>query len=234
MSRSRRAVVVAAVLLGLAFPGLGLAGPLDIFGPKGDSAKEQRETIQRQRDELLKEFINEKPEMKERLEKAAGYAVFRQTDVNLLLLASSNGYGVLVDNQAKQKETFMRVASLGGGVGMGVKDLRVVFIFNDETVMRKFVEEGWQFNAKADASAKAGDQGVSAEQVVKTNVDFTEGTTSTAASSDARAGSGEDKSKSASASVGGAMEIYQFTESGISLQATVSGTKYWKDSKLNN
>ena len=31
----------------------------------------------------------------------------------------------------------------------------------------------------------------------------------------------------------GGMEIYQFTESGIALQATVSGTKYWKDGKLN-
>ena len=31
----------------------------------------------------------------------------------------------------------------------------------------------------------------------------------------------------------GAMEVYQFTENGIALQATVSGTKYWQDSKLN-
>jgi len=29
------------------------------------------------------------------------------------------------------------------------------------------------------------------------------------------------------------MEIYQFTESGIALQATVAGTKYWKDKELN-
>jgi len=29
------------------------------------------------------------------------------------------------------------------------------------------------------------------------------------------------------------MEIYQFTKSGIALQATVAGTKYWKDKKLN-
>ncbi|MHC4332812.1 MAG: lipid-binding SYLF domain-containing protein [Planctomycetota bacterium] len=29
------------------------------------------------------------------------------------------------------------------------------------------------------------------------------------------------------------MEIYQFTESGIALQATIAGTKYWKDKELN-
>lgn len=229
----KRAALLASVILGLSVPGIGLAGPLDLFGPKGDSAKEKRETILKQRDEVLKEFFDAKPEMKDHLEKAVGYAVFKQTDVNLLLLASSNGYGVLVDNKANKKETYMRVAALGGGAGMGVKDLRVIFIFNDATVMQKFMDEGWQFSAKADASAKAGDQGASAEQAVKSNVDFTEGTTTTAASSDARAGNGEDDTKSASASSSGPMEIYQFTENGISLQATVSGTKYWKDSDLN-
>ena len=29
------------------------------------------------------------------------------------------------------------------------------------------------------------------------------------------------------------MEIYQFTEAGIALQATIAGTKYWKDKNLN-
>jgi len=29
------------------------------------------------------------------------------------------------------------------------------------------------------------------------------------------------------------MTIYQLTESGLALQATVKGTKYWKDDELN-
>ena len=29
------------------------------------------------------------------------------------------------------------------------------------------------------------------------------------------------------------MEVYAFTESGIALQATIAGTKYWKDKELN-
>jgi hypothetical protein len=33
--------------------------------------------------------------------------------------------------------------------------------------------------------------------------------------------------------VTGNMEIYNFTESGIALQATIAGTKYWKDAELN-
>jgi hypothetical protein len=29
------------------------------------------------------------------------------------------------------------------------------------------------------------------------------------------------------------MEVYQFVESSIALQATLAGTKYWKDEDLN-
>jgi lipid-binding SYLF domain-containing protein len=42
---------------------------------------------------------------------------------------------------------------------------------------------------------------------------------------------GAEASGAGSANMG--MMIYQFTETGIALQATVAGTKYWKDKKLN-
>jgi lipid-binding SYLF domain-containing protein len=38
---------------------------------------------------------------------------------------------------------------------------------------------------------------------------------------------------SGAANVSEGMSIYQFTENGIALSASVSGTKYWKDDKLN-
>jgi lipid-binding SYLF domain-containing protein len=53
------------------------------------------------------------------------------------------------------KETFMAMGSLGGGVGLGAKDLSVVFIFKNADVMKKFIESGWQFGGEADATAKA-------------------------------------------------------------------------------
>jgi hypothetical protein len=169
--------------------------------------------------------------LKDRLEKAAGYATFKQSDVNLFLLASGHGYGMFVDNKTG-KETIMRVASLGYGVGLGVKDLRVVFVFNDPKVMQSFVEQGWQFGGKADASAKYIDTGVAADATLKGNVDFKDGTVAAGGASDARAGTSKKDAQSAAGATGGAMEIYQFTKSGVSLQATVAGTKYWKDKKL--
>ena len=226
-SKISRATLVLALLATFT-----ASSPAGLFGPKGDSVEEKRAEVRKQRDAMLAELYQTKPEMKDRLKKAAGYATFKQTDVNLFLLASGNGYGLLVDNKTG-KETVMRVASLGGGVGLGVKDLRVIFVFNDPKVMQQFLEQGWQFGGKADASAKYQDTGVSAEQNVKANVDFKDGTVAAGSSTDTRAGTEKTDTQRAAVSVGGPMEIYQFTDSGVSLQATVAGTKYWKDSKLN-
>ena len=92
-----------------------------LFSPRGDSPVEKRQVVLKQRDEMLAQLYQTKPELKDRIEKAAGYATFKQTDMNLFLLASGRGYGVLKDNQTG-KDTYMCVASLGGGVGLGLKE----------------------------------------------------------------------------------------------------------------
>jgi lipid-binding SYLF domain-containing protein len=196
-----------------------------LFGPKGKDADEKRANVRLKRDEMLAELYRYKPELQAVVQKAAGYATFSQLNMNLFLLASGNGYGVVVDNST-QRETFMRVASLGGGLGLGVKDLRVVFVFHDPNLMRRLVDEGWQFGGQTDAAMKVQDEGAAAGQAVAVVSD------QTGASTDLAAGSGAESSRTRAASYSG-LQIYQFIESGVALQATVAGTKYWKDSKLN-
>ncbi len=216
-------------LLGLLFALSAQGFP---FGPKGDSNEEKKANVRKQRDEMLAGLYASSPALKDTVRKAAGYATFKNVNVNLLLLATANGYGMAVDNKTG-KETFMRMASLGGGVGAGLKDVRVIFIFNDPAVMKQFVEEGWQFGGQADAAAKYKSTGVAGEQTAKANVSAKQGAVSAGASTDARAGVNKNNSNSGQLATRGGLEIYQFTESGVALQATVSGTKYWKDSKLN-
>jgi hypothetical protein len=111
---------------------------------------------------------------------------------------------------------------------MGIKDMRVIFVFHDEKVMRQFVEQGWQFGGKADVSAKHGDTGVSAEQAVKANVDFKEGTVAAGSSTDARAGtqkSGQDGRRRDGRRDGD----FPVHRKRCLASATVAGTKYWKD-----
>ncbi len=217
-------------------PLLGLAclncADAALFGPKGDDVEEKKANVRKQRDEMLAELFRSQPSLQATINKAAGYATFKNVNVNLLLLATANGYGMVVDNKTR-KETFMRMGSLGGGVGAGVKDVRVVFVFHDAALMRQFIDEGWQFGGTADASAKYKNTGVAGDQPGTATMSAKEAGIAGGAGTDVRAGVTKTDSASGQSATKTGLEIYQFTESGVSLQATVSGTKYWKDKKLN-
>lgn len=190
------------VLLTITAVALALPVAAGLFGPKGDSTEEKRAKVRTARDEILEKLYATHPEAKDKIKKGAGYGAFNNKNMNLFLLSTGHGYGVVVDNKSN-KETFMAMGSLGGGLGIGAKDLSVVFIFKNADVMQKFVDSGWQFGGEADAAAKAGEKG-------------------------------GDVSKSAGVDTGANLfEIYQMTDTGVALQATVAGTKYWKDKKLN-
>jgi lipid-binding SYLF domain-containing protein len=192
----RKTILLTSMMAVLALP---VAGGL--FGPKGDSLEEKRNVVRKNRDEILAKLYATRPEAKRKIQDAAGYGAFNNKNLNLFLLSSGSGYGLVVDKGGK--ETFMSMGSLGGGLGMGGKDLSVVFIFKSADVMNKFVESGWQFGGEADATAKAGEAGAAA-------------------------------SKEAGVDTGANLfEIYQMTDAGVALQATVAGTKYWKNKDLN-
>jgi lipid-binding SYLF domain-containing protein len=189
-------------LLTLATTLLALPVMAGLFGPSGDSLEEKKAKVRNDRDEILIRLYAQFPEAKDKIKTAAGYATFNNMNMNLFLLSTGHGYGVVVDNRTGQ-ETFMAMGSLGGGLGIGVKDLRVVFIFEHASTMTEFVDKGWQFGGQADATAKIGEKGAATAK---------EGGVDTGAN---------------------VFQIYQMTETGVSLAATVAGTRYWKDKKLN-
>lgn len=176
---------------------------------KGDTVQEQRTNIHNMERQALADLYKEKPGVKARLEKAVGYAVFSNVNVKILAVASGQGYGRAVDNATK-KETFMRMAELGGGVGLGVSDFRAVMIFHDKESFKNFIETGMEFSGKASAEAQSGDQGMAARQEMKA------------------AGAGADDVQMLQN-----VEVYQLTKNGLMYQAMLYGTKYWKDSDLN-
>ncbi len=227
---TRLSLALACGTIFIAASQAGLFG-LNIMGPSGDDNSQKRATINSESTDMLQQLYDAKPEMKATIAKAAGYATFKKTDIKLFLVASGNGYGVLTNNKTGQ-QTYMDVASLGGGVGVGINDLRVIFVFDDPAVMQQFLSEGWQFGGDADANAQYNNTGVAASQSGQANVDFSDGAVSGTSSTSANAGSGKGSGQTAAA--GNGMQIYQFTQSGIALQATVSGTKYWVDPDLNN
>lgn len=167
---------------------------------KGD-ANYQRNEIREMRDQVLNDLYKLKPELKSRIKKAEGYAVFTNVGVNLLIASFAGGKGIVVENGFfSDTETFMKMGSAGIGLGLGIKDFRAVFIFTSEDTMKAFVDKGWDFSGQADATAKSDKKG---------------------------GGVGT------SAALVPGMEVYQITKNGIALQATIQGTKYWKDKELN-
>jgi lipid-binding SYLF domain-containing protein len=91
------------------------------------------------------------------IQKSAGYAVFSNKGVNLLLSAA-HGSGMAVNSKTKQ-ETFMKMVSAGAGLGFAVKDYRVIFVFANDEAFTKFLDSGWSGSGQADAAAKVGKSG---------------------------------------------------------------------------
>ena len=145
----------------------------------GTKAEKQQEIL-KMKDAVLTQLFTKKP------------------DINLIFMAAGTGYGV-VKNMSSSKYTYMNMVEGGIGLGLGVKDYRIVMIFHTVDAMNNFVNTGWTFGGNADASAKASGKGASAE--------------------------GE--------AYYGDVTVYTFTENGLALQATIKGTKFWKDKELN-
>ena len=133
--------------------------------PQGSTIPEKRNAVRQMQQATLAEFYAAKPDMRARLPQAAGYGVFSNRGSGLLLLSTGNGYGIVTDNSTR-KETIMRMAQVGVGLGVGMKDYRVVFVFHDPQVLAQFVDQGWDFGAQADAAAKTGEQGGAASEAV--------------------------------------------------------------------
>ena len=69
-----------------------------------------------------------------------------------------------------------------------------------QEVMTRFLDEGWQAGAQADAAAKYDGEGDAAALAID---------------------------------VAPGVYLYQMTDAGLALQATIQGTKYWKDDELS-
>jgi lipid-binding SYLF domain-containing protein len=124
----------------------------------GDSDDEKRQKTRKMAADVLTNLYKTEPASKAAIQKAVGYAVFNNMGVNVLLLSTARGSGLAVNNKTKE-ETFMKMVSAGGGVGMGVKDYDVVFVFETEKAFAEFLDSGWSGSGQADAAAKAGDKG---------------------------------------------------------------------------
>ena len=123
-----------------------------------DSKAQQKEKVRKMASQTLAELYKLHPAAQGAVQKSAGYAVFSNMGVNLLVLSTAHGSGLAVNSKTKQ-ETFMKMLSAGVGIGAGVKDFRAIFVFEGEKALTDFINSGWDAGGQADAAAKAGKEG---------------------------------------------------------------------------
>lgn len=142
--------------------GLALIGTAEasLFKKEG-TPDEQRAEIRKVRDQALAELYKAQPSAKGHIQKAAGYAVFSNFGVKILVAGGGSGRGIVVDNKTK-KETFMKMAEVQAGLGIGVKNFRLIWVFEKKADLDRFVNSGWEIGAQTTASAKVAGQGASA------------------------------------------------------------------------
>jgi len=122
-----------------------------------DKQKEQQE-VRKMAQDTLHRLYKADPKAKAAVQGAAGYAVFSNTGVKILLAGSGKGEGIAVNNKSKQ-ETFMKMLELQAGLGIGVKKFSVIFVFENEKALNGFVNSGWEFGGQSTAAATTGNKG---------------------------------------------------------------------------
>jgi lipid-binding SYLF domain-containing protein len=128
------------------------------FAGAKDSPEKKKEKARKMAAETLKNLYKLQPSAEAAVKKSAGYAVFNNMGTNLLLVSTARGAGIAINSKAK-KETFMKMFSAGAGLGIGVKDYRVIFIFENEGALNRFIDSGWAADAQGDAAAKTSKSG---------------------------------------------------------------------------
>jgi lipid-binding SYLF domain-containing protein len=123
-----------------------------------DSPEKKKEKTRKMATQTLNDLYKREPTARAAIQKSAGYAVFNNMGTNLLLLSTARGAGMAVNSKTKQ-ETFMKMISAGAGLGLGVKDYRVIFVFENDNALSHFLDSGWSGSAQTDAAAKVGEKG---------------------------------------------------------------------------
>ncbi|MEO8346082.1 MAG: YSC84-related protein [Betaproteobacteria bacterium] len=126
--------------------------------PSESKVIQGRHQVREMAQDALASLYEITPSARRAVEGAAGYAVFSTFGVKLFFAGGTSGKGVVV-NKRTARQTFMKMVQVQGGLGFGVNQNRLIFVFSNERVLRNFIDQGWEFGGQVNLSAMAGGQG---------------------------------------------------------------------------
>ena len=128
--------------------------------PSQQQVEQTRQQIRQVSADALETLGQVNPAARRAIERAPGYAVFSSFGVKILVAGGTTGRGVVV-NQRSRAETFMKMVQAQAGLGFGVEQDRLIFVFTEEQALRNFIDQGWEFGGQAKLSVMAeGDGGM--------------------------------------------------------------------------
>lgn len=133
---------------------LVMCGPVHAAATKAERQQEVRQTAQ----ETLARLYKVAPGARKAVESAAGYAVFSNFGMKILVAGGGSGKGLVVDNKTK-KEIFMKMAEVQAGLGFGMKKFRLVWVFEKRSDLERFINSGWELGAQSTAAARVSGKG---------------------------------------------------------------------------
>lgn len=146
----------ATRFLGPLLMGIALAAALPAVA--ASKADKERAEVRKTTQETLNRLYKAEPSARKAVASSAGYAVFSNFGMKILLAGGGSGKGVAVNNKSKA-ETFMKMVEVQAGLGMGIKKFRLVWVFEKKSDFDAFVNSGWELGAQATAAAQTADKG---------------------------------------------------------------------------
>ncbi|MGI9534014.1 MAG: YSC84-related protein [Thermodesulfobacteriota bacterium] len=123
-----------------------------------DKAADKKAEILEMEVDTLTNLYHREPNAKKNVQNAAGYAVFSNFGMKIFLAGGGKGSGVAVNNKTKKK-TFMKMAELQAGLGIGIKKFKQVWVFENASALNSFINSGWELSGQGTAAAQLNDQG---------------------------------------------------------------------------
>ena len=127
-------------------------------GTGAASIAERQADVRQASQQTLARLYEVQPGAKAAVAKAAGYAVFTDFGMKLLIAGGGAGHGLAINNKTKA-ETFMKMVQVQAGLGFGIQKFRMVWLFETQQALDNFVNTGWEIGAQATAAAKGNNQG---------------------------------------------------------------------------
>jgi len=172
---------------------------MSVAAASAATVQENRDTIRKMRTDTLQKLYDVHPTAQGAIRSSYGYAVFDNSDVQLGFVGGGAGYGLALINSTGG-EIFMKTVEGSVGIGLGVKNYMLVFVFETPKAFTDFTSTGWEWGGQATAAATDSIAGDSVQGAI---------------------------------SVGPGVWVYQVTDKGLELTATIRGIHYYKDADLN-